>query len=308
MDDINAVISRALALSGKSGIPGESRSLGGGEINNTYAFQLGSEELVLRIARYEDQSSLTREAHALGLLNISQVPKLVFFDATKRMHNRLWILESRAHGQAVERLTVAQFHNLGMLLAEVHQTKEEHTGLNVWQKFLGANGAFGNEEKILHHPDATLRRLITSAKAYFESRQSLFNEMIPALVHGDATPSNLLVEGDVVSLIDWEFSTFNDPMAEFSTIYYDDMDYNRGRWRVHISLDEREALYSGYQEAGGVIDSERIDLWMIFDKLGAALYLYWRLNESGRDSTDEQRAQYEFDLGNLTKSLEKTLA
>ncbi len=97
-------------------------------------------------------------------------------------------------------------------------------------------------------------------------------------------------------------------MAEFSTIYYDDIEYNKGRWRVHITPDEREALFNGYEDAGGVIEQERLDVWMIFDKLGAAVFLYWRIYESGRDTTNEQLSQYRLDLGNLLNSLEKSIA
>ncbi len=39
-----------------------------------------------------------------------------------------------------------------------------------------------------------------------------------SLIHGDATPSNVLVDGQKINLIDWEFARFSDPMRDFSTI------------------------------------------------------------------------------------------
>lgn len=94
-------------------------------------------------------------------------------------------------------------------------------------------------------------------------------------------------------------------MAEFSTIYYDDMDYNDGKWRIHITDSERNALFSGYKACGGVVDEERIRLWMNVDKLGASLYLYWRLHLFGRDATAEQSELYNRELKKLLNSLEE---
>jgi thiamine kinase-like enzyme len=127
------------------------------------------------------------------------------------------------------------------------------------------------------------------------------------LIHGDATPSNILIQNDNVSLIDWEFSKYKDPMAEFSTIFYEDMEYNQGKWRVHITVEEKRALYNGYTSAGGEIDEEQIGFWMNFDKLGAAIFLYWRMNHSQRDASAEQKAQYRVDYDNIISSLKQYL-
>ena len=46
---------------------------------------------------------------------------------------------------------------------------------------------------------------------------------------------------------------------------------------------------------------------MNFDKLGAAVFLYWRINQSGYPATTEQIDQYRVDLNNLLKSLENNI-
>ena len=79
-------------------------------------------------------------------------------------------------------------------------------------------------------------------------------QVIPALIHLDVAPSNILVNGDNGGgLIDWEFAKFSDPMAEFSTVFYDDMEYNNGKWCIQITDKERTALLDGYQKGGGEV-------------------------------------------------------
>jgi len=308
MDNISALIGQAVTLSGESGYQNSYKPLGGGELNDTYVLDFAEDKkMLLRIARYADQKTLANEANALKLLDGKLVPRLVFFNEDSRVENRLWILESYLPGKTAERLNLAQFHSLGGLLATVHQVKSESTGLHLWQRFTEACRTFGDENKLLNHPDNRIQKLILDAKAYFESSQPIFDTVTPSLIHGDATLSNVLIDDTDVALIDWELSCFSDPMAEFSTIYYDDMEYNKGKWRVHITSDEREALFKGYEEAGGAIDHERLKLWMIFDKLGAMVFLYWRIHESGRSVTSEQLSQYQLDLENLLNSLEKSL-
>lgn len=308
MDDVDTIITQALKESNLAGYTGKFNPLGGGEINDTYLLNFNNDQkIVLRIARYEDQTSLRKEAHSLGLLDIQQVPKLLYFDEQSRINNRLWILESYIPGAGIDRLNREQLNSLGALLARVHKVTGEEVGINVWQDFLVGCNKFGDEQKLLNYPEPILRELIVTAKSYFESQQEALDHVKPVLVHGDATPSNILVQGSEVSLIDWEFARFKDPMAEFSTIYYEDMEYNKGKWRMHITADERGALFSGYQNAGGSINEERIKLWMIHDKLGAAVFLHWRIYESGRPASDKQIEQYRLDLGNLMRSLQNEL-
>ena len=49
-------------------------------------------------------------------------------------------------------------------------------------------------------------------------------------------------------------------------------DFLTGFWdieavgRITLKPEERQALYDGYAAAGGLIDEERIQMWMTFDK------------------------------------------
>jgi aminoglycoside phosphotransferase (APT) family kinase protein len=301
VDDVR----QAVAISKLQGFTGSYRELGGGELNDTFVLDCGSHKAVLRVAKNSDTKTLPQEAEALGLLNLKQVPKLLYFDESNRIKDRLWILESYLEGSATDSLSVAQFRNLGALLAQVHKVSQpKPSTVNFWSDFLDACMSFGDESVLLNHSDQELRELINRAYAYFKQRSGSVRAV---LTHGDVTPSNTLFNGDDVSLIDWELSTFKDPMADFSTLYYEDMEYNKGKWRLHIKQEERTALFDGYTKAGGVINEKRLHTWMNVDKLGAAVYLYWKMHQSGHLTDDSRLRQYQVDYRNLMESLERNL-
>lgn len=151
-----------------------------------------------------------------------------------------------------------------------------------------------------------MQTLIQRGRDYFLSQQ--FDGVTPVLIHGDVKLSNMLVSGNTVCLVDWEFSTFKDPMADFSTMFYDDIEYKNGKWRIRIKPDEKAALFDGYTSMGGTINEQRLSAWQTLDKLGAAVYVYWKINQSGYDITEEQAAQYRVDLTNQTLSLMQNLS
>ena len=289
-----------------TGFTGQYITLGSGEGNDTFVLDCGETRLVLRVAKYSDVANLAHEARALGLLHLEQVPKLIYFDEARSIIGRAWILESYMGGKQVGGLSLQQFENLGRLLAHVHSVRsDDMLELDFWQEFLGASKRFGDEQTFLNHPDDMLKRLANRARDYFQS-QKLY-AIAPSLTHGDVSLSNMLVNSDMVSLIDWEFSRFTDPVADFSTVFYEDMAYNRGKWRIHITRQEKTALFAGYTDAGGVVDEQRLKAWHKFDKLGGAMYLYWKLNHSGHAVTPAHAAQYKEDLYKLSTSLDRSL-
>lgn len=298
-----ADINTLLKLANIVGFTGEYTALGGGEVNNTYKLKFPDKHLILRVAKDEGQSTLQYEARALELLDSLFIPKLIYFNEKHLIHERMWILESYLPGETHARLDAKQFYSLGQLLAIVHRVPSNESGVNLKEQFVYACRAFGDEDYLYNHPDLVLQQLIRKAFSEFEELQPLYAAVTPTLIHQDATPSNVLVDGNNVGLVDWEFSKFNDPMCDFSTIYYEDMEYNRGKWRIQIRDDEKLALFDGYNAAGGKLDESRIKFWIRFDKLGAAIFLYWRLNQSLRITNENEIIQYKLDYDNLISSL-----
>lgn len=299
-------IQSLLNAAGITGFTGHYSSLGGGEGNDTFVLDHPEVKLILRVAKYGQSNNLTNEARALHLLNLKQVPRLVYFDRSKTINGRSWIIETYVTGVQVERLNLQQLESLGTLLANVHHAQSQASvKLDFWKEFLTTCQSFGNEQSLLNHPDNTLRKLIHESREYFQSQK--LDAITPSLIHGDVSLNNMLVNNDTVSLIDWEFSRFTDPMADFSTLFYEDMAYNKGKWRMHITRKEKAALFAGYAKAGGTIDEQRLKVWHNFDKLGGAAYLYWKLNHSNHIVTPVQAAQYTDDLDKLATSLEQNL-
>lgn len=290
-------------VAGIAGFTGIFTHLGAGEVNDTFILDCNSTKVVLRISKYNDVNILSNEARALGLLNLDQVPKLIYFNETQRIKDRSWIIESHLNGYKVTVLTLKQFEKLGELLAKIHKVKSKNfIQLNYWKNFLDDSQHFGDEQALLNHPDTRLNQLINSAYKYLRSQKPI--SITPSLIHGDVTPSNMLKSGDEILLIDWEFSKFNDSLVDFSTLFYEDMEYNKGRWRIHIKPEEKAALFEGYLKCGGVIDKKRLKLWQLIDKLGAAVYLYWKINQSGHEISSKSLAQYNWDLDKLINSLQ----
>lgn len=299
-------IDEAVRSSKLTGYVGNYRELGGGEFNDTFALDCADQQVILRIAKYTDQHTLATEAWALALFSSPNAPNLLYFNERQRIRGRQWIMESFVPGTAVSRLSLGQFASLGALLARIHSHKTDTIGVNIWERFL-SNWRFGTEQSLLNHSDLALRHIIRRCRKYCLASQPLFDHVIPTLVHGDVSVGNILTHNDGVALIDWEYAKYNDPMSEFSGIFYDDMEYNRGKWRIHITEPERRALFDGYRDGGGVIDEERLEFWILFDKFCSALFLDWRIHESGQAAADDQMAQYKTDLENLVKSLEAKL-
>lgn len=305
--DINTDdLKRILDIAGISGVTGSYDLLGGGEGNDTFVITCGATKYVVRIAKYPANNNLLHEANALKRLNLAQVPKLVYYDNDQRIKNRSWIVQTRVDGSSTDTLSPIQYENLGRLLAHIHRVQlDKPIKLDFWNSFLNATKHFGDEQKFLNHTDVKLHKLIQRSRDYFQSQ--IFETIKPSLTHGDVSLNNMLVSGDTVSLIDWEFSRFSDPMVDFATMFYEDMAYNKGRWRIHITPEEKRSLFAGYISAGGVIDEQRLQVWFVFDKLGSAAYLYWKLHESNHAITLAQAEQYKEDYGKLTESLAHTL-
>ncbi len=301
-------INEAVLRSGLQGYTGTYQELGGGEVNDSVVLNLESGPVVLRLCRYDEFDHLHREATALGLLDSPSVPRVVYFDAADKINGKAWILESYVTGTKPGHLTIPQFASLGRLLARIHSVKAKYAEqADFWQDFVYSSKHFGTEQELIGHPDERLRGLIKKAKPVFDAASHAAGTITPTLAHLDPTPGNILVDGDEVKLIDWEFSRFKDPMADFAAGYYDDMELNQGKWRARLAPPERQALFDGYESAGGTIDHARLTTWVTLDKLKAATFLYWRLRQAKRTDTPAQTAQYEQDFAALLGSLESRL-
>jgi aminoglycoside phosphotransferase (APT) family kinase protein len=300
------IIEKAISLANLNGYKRSFTELGGGEVNNTFKLDFENEQLIMRIARDKGQSTLKFESEALKQLDLPNIPKLVYFDIDETIDGYVWIIESYVRGTTPERLTKSQFNSLGKLLAQIHKVRSDDSGLDVRHQFFFTCRNFGNEDYVTNHPDAELRTQINAILSEMVDRQTEFSRIIPCLIHSDATPSNVLVEGNEVALIDWEFSKYSDPLCDFPTMYYEDIEYNQGKWRIKISEEEKAELFKGYTAGGGEIDEDRIRFWIRYDKITSLIFLYWRINQSSRETSQTEMDQYKLDYEALLSSLKNS--
>lgn len=295
------------------------RHLGVGELNNSY-YVLGEDghEYCVRIAKYKGKSGLRREADALSRLPEGISPRLVFKPVDEQPLDTLWLIESFLTGTTPQRLTLAQLGSFGRQLARVHSIdapdhdivdKGEVTGVknDLWPYLVWCCRSFYTEDQMLHKlPDKRLLAICRKARQWFEVRKPIMQrQQTKKLLHKDITFSNLLIQDDKVFIIDWELRDFGDPMVDFATGFWNDIEFNRGKWRTVLTTEEKTALYDGYQQGGGVLDEERIAIFTTYDKLGAAIFLCYRLYSPPADITPQQTAQYQEDFDNIITSLQK---
>lgn len=308
---INKLLSRA-AL----GQADEVRHLGHGEFNDSYYVRVDNNEYCLRIAKYKDNpSGLAREADAICRLPKGIAPSLVYFSDQPDPIDCAWIIETYIEGSTPKRLSLKQFHSMGYKLAQTHAIaaprfdvvdKGEATSnkSELWEYLSWCCRSFYPSSVILTDlPDIRITRLAQKIKYWFAEQQKLHDFNQPkCLLHKDITPSNVLVNGDEVFLIDWEIRDFGDPMADFATGFWD-IELNNGKWRITLNQVENKALYQGYSDAGGAVDHARIETWVTFDKLGVAVFLCHRIHSPTHDTTPQLQAQYKTDLEAIIASL-----
>jgi aminoglycoside phosphotransferase (APT) family kinase protein len=293
----------------------EIQHLGHGEFNDSHYIKSGAKEFCLRIARYDDNNGLAREADALSRVPRGIAPQLIYFSRQTNPIDHLWIIESYIDGTTPKRLSLEQFNSMGTQLAQIHTVlapdhdivdRGEVTGTKteLWQYLMWNCRAFYTPAVILTDlPDIRITRLAQKIKIWLDEQQERLDfPMTKHLLHKDITPGNVLVRGDEVFLIDWELRDFGDPMADFATGFWD-IDLKRGKWRIALNQEEQNALYGGYTTAGGVIDQMRIQVWTMFDKFGVAVFLCHRIHAPTDDTNPELQTQYKEDLESIIASL-----
>lgn len=291
----------------------EIRLLGSGVHNDGYYAKAGTREYCVRIARYEGKRGLIREADALKRLPKGVAPELVHFSEDTAPIDRLWSIATFIDGMRSKYLTLPQLKSLGSKLAQVHAIpapdhdvvdEGEVTGdkTDLWKYLLWSCRSFYDPSETI--PDEKLASLIPKIKQWFETQQKTLH--VPTaryLLHKDVGVGNLITRGDEVFIIDWEDREFGDPMSDFPTGFWD----IEAAGRSVLSPEERQALYNGYSAGGGVIDEERIQMWMTFDKMVVVLFFANRIYKPKEDTKPEQLAEYHKELGKIIDSIQDLL-
>ncbi len=309
MDATQAKIQKLLEYS-NLGQADEIRSLGSGVHNDGHYAKVGNREYCVRIARYKGKRGLVREADALKRLPAGIAPELIHFSEDTVPIDQLWSITTFIDGVQVKRLTTPQLKSLGSRLAQVHaipapdhdvvdEGEVTSDKTNLWQYLLWSCRSFYDPNEDM--PDKQLEILIPKLKQWFgEQQKSLHVPTTKHLLHKDVGVGNIIVRGDEVFIIDWEDREFGDPMSDFPTGFWD----IEAAGRITLIPEERQALYDGYSTEGGVIDEDRIQTWMTFDKMVVALFFANRIYKPREDTTPERLKAYRSELAKIVDSVQ----
>lgn len=175
------------------------------------------------------------------------------------------ILRDDAYAAARERMAA----QLGELVAPVHRIEPSAAVQDV----LGPvpDGHPGERGLVLY--DAAFREAAKDPHPVFELAFRQLTQTLPAecemtVVHGDYRLGNIIVGSDGIrAILDWELCHFGDPMEDLAWTVVRAWRFGHDD-RPVAGCGEREALWAGYEKAGGkAVDPERARWWEIFSNL-----------------------------------------
>jgi aminoglycoside phosphotransferase (APT) family kinase protein len=191
----------------------------GGFSHHTVYVTIGGERCVVKAAEAAHRRiSLRREARILQLLHGSDLPAPALLALAE---DDCWTVEAQrfvagAHGLQVLADTPADlelvYGALGRLLAAVHSVRltAPSPDLLLYARANAASEAL---------PDLTL-----DAEVRAELEASLdhpaWNPAMPCLVHGDGGLHNVLWDGHISALLDWEWAGWGEPLLDLAWVYW----------------------------------------------------------------------------------------
>ena len=90
---------------------------------------------------------------------------------------------------------------------------------------------------------------------------------LPVLVHGDFRNGNLIVDAaGLRAVLDWELAHRGDGMEDLGWICVNSWRFGRHDLPVG-GFGTREALFAGYEAAGGRVNAARVSYWQVFGTL-----------------------------------------
>jgi aminoglycoside phosphotransferase (APT) family kinase protein len=191
----------------------------GGFSHQSAIVTLGARRAVVKAARSEPKrADLRREARVLGLLGETGLPAAPILALVE---DDIWTVEAIGFVEGVPGLRMLSdmpqdlpsvYSALGRLLAVVHQTPL---------------AAPSHELLLSNRADAVLRSLPSlglDAALHAELSSALahpaWRPAAPALVHGDAGLHNILWDGRIAALLDWEWSGWGEPLLDIAWVYW----------------------------------------------------------------------------------------
>ena len=317
MSDLAASLSAFMSRVAGSGELSCFQRLSGGANMESWAFEWGDEQFVLRRAPspdymakrpfgHSDEAALVMAAHDAGVKAPEVVGVLADSDGMGTGYIMRRIIGEVNPVKILADPPPSLLADLGRELARIHAIPSDTVPAAIPPLDIAAELA-GYKTRYLEYGGD--RPIIALAIKWCE--EHLPEPAAPVLVHGDYRMGNIMVdENGLAGVLDWELSHLGDP--------HDDLAYGcMTVWRFGqldrpaLGLGELEDYFAAYRKAGGAaVNPERFHFWLIFRTLWWALGCLqmgeaWR---SGADTTVERvvigrrTAEQELDLLMLLES------
>jgi len=250
--------------------------MGSGESNLSLLLKINNNiEGVVRIALLYDHL-IQPEFETLKKIPQGIAPEPFCLDTSKSIIPHPFLIESYISGQPVANWDEKSLCSLAATLAELHnKTKtNQKVAIQFQKKLLEDNNSF-----LKTITDLNVKKFVQIVIDFLNTKQNLFDTLVgTSILHGDLNGGNILVDNEgKIKLIDWELSHENDPAREFSTFYYDDMEYFN--WRIQLQTNLQDIFLNKYIDLTKVDDKnfkKRIKIWQIVDQTGAFIYCTWK--------------------------------
>jgi aminoglycoside phosphotransferase (APT) family kinase protein len=191
----------------------------GGFSNLTAIVTIGAQRCVIKAAENElKRADVQREAVMLRLLAHGglPIPELLALAENDRWTLAVTRWVAGEHGLAMLGSTPAQleaiYHALGLLLANIHRTP------------LAAPARVPQLADRMRHALARLPALEIESDLSAALREALehpiWHAQPHALTHGDAGLHNLLWDGRIAALLDWEWAGWGTPLLDLAWLYW----------------------------------------------------------------------------------------
>ena len=219
--------------------------------------------------------ALLQAAHEAGV----PVPKVLFM-GDQTFDVPCMVME-RVEGETIPRRLLrdgkyatarkAMTPQLGEILARIHRISLDSPGLKALPDLAGgASPAAYQIDKF-----EQLYRAITPdphptfelAFRWLRERARTMSKIVPALVHGDFRIGNVIFGPDGArAILDWEAAHVGDPMEDLGWIAIRSWRFGNDDAPVG-GIGSREEFWRAYEDAGGVVDAERVHFWEAFSNL-----------------------------------------
>jgi Ser/Thr protein kinase RdoA (MazF antagonist) len=235
--------------------------------HRVYLIESDQGTYVLRVQHVSTRPRLEQEGGHLAILAARglPVPSIVLTaqgDSTAVDGEEVGLLMRLLSGErpTLETVDEALMARAGQLLAAVHGHSASDSPLSEGDALFGERGFY---------PLAALRLRLTALQQEALRRvwsvlEDTLAQVGRCLLHGDFVLHNLLVDGESLALVDFEYSRFGDARYDLGSLL----------WQIRVVPNWpalQAAFLRSYQDAGGIIQGE-LEPWLAVRQLAS---LHW---------------------------------